>query len=311
MSPREEELQSPGTGSKLSPGRLIAQAREAHSLSASALAARLRLDPRIVQALERDDFENLPAPMFIKGYIRAIAKEINLDADAVLSAYDGLAVIEPPALADFASRAPVQVGLNSGVIKAVTFGLIGLLILLIVAWWLSQGEVTGAIEETIAVEQIGRDDSTDLLITPDLEAALDSPSWPLNVKQEDLAQGNLESELPAQSAPTSESDAVATQLDSDGEPRLPSDNQQLVISTKSEAWIEIYAADGSELFFGLAKANKPIELDGHRYYRLIIGNADSITLQHAAKEIDVKAIAIEGVAQFELGTMPVARDDAR
>ncbi|NQU70372.1 MAG: DUF4115 domain-containing protein, partial [Rhodospirillales bacterium] len=296
----------------------VAQGREAHSLSASALAGRLRLDPKIVQALERDDFENLPAPMFIKGYIRAISKELNLDVEVVLSAYDGLAVIDPPPLADFASRAPIQVGVNSGVIKAATYGLIGLLILLIVTWWRSQGDVPGAVEETIAEEQIQRDDRIDLLTSPEVEASVDSPGWPLNVKQEEFAEGNLESESEsesqaesgsepsseAQSGPesASENDVLVTELESESESGLQPGNQQLVIKTKNEAWVEIYAADGSELFFGLAKANKPIELDGYPYYRLIVGNTDSDTLQHATKDIDIKSVAVDGVAQLELGT---------
>jgi cytoskeleton protein RodZ len=323
MALREEEAQDPGTGPKLSPGRLIAQSREAHSLSASALATRLRLDPKIVQALERDDFENLPAPMFIKGYIRAISKELNLDAEVVLSAYHGLAVIDPPPLADFASRAPMQVGVNSGVIKAVTFGLIGLLVLLIVTWWRSQGDVPRAVEETVTEQQIQRDDPIDLLTSPDLEASIDAPGWPLNVKQEEFVEGYLDlesqadsvsepsSEAPSEPESSSENDALVTELEAQGESSSQPDSQQLVIKTKNEAWVEIYAADGSELFFGLAKANKPIELDGYPYYRLIVGNTDSVTLQHATKDVEIKSLAVDGVAQLELGTKPVARDEPR
>ena len=87
-----------------SPGRMIARAREAASISASDLAVRLRLDTRIVKALERDDFENLPAPMFVKGYIRSIAKELGTDAEAVLSAYELQTSVEPPSLAPYRSR---------------------------------------------------------------------------------------------------------------------------------------------------------------------------------------------------------------
>ncbi|MFT4563194.1 MAG: cytoskeleton protein RodZ [Gammaproteobacteria bacterium] len=312
MSSRNDETESPGSGPKSSPGRLIAQARDAHSLSPGALAARLRLDPKVIQALERDDFGNLPAPMFVKGYIRSIAKELNLDAEIVLNAYDGLAAVEPPALADFTSRAPVQVGVNSTVIKGVTLGLIGLLVVLVVIWWQSQGDI----EETVTEEQNLRDDSIDLLVYPDVEASLDLPGWPPDLRQEDFAQGDFESESEANftAETVAQNDAVGTQVDADdeaGEQDLPPGSQQLVVKTKSEAWVEIYAADGSALYFGLAKADKPIELDGHPYYRLIVGNTDSINLQHAAKDIDIKSLAVEGVAQFELGSKPATQDESQ
>ena len=96
-----------------SPGRLIAAAREAHSINPGDLAARLRLDTKIIKALERDDFENLPAPTFVKGYIRSIANELDIDATLILEAYAAHASLEPPTLADFSSRAPDQVGINS------------------------------------------------------------------------------------------------------------------------------------------------------------------------------------------------------
>ena len=119
-----------------SPGRLVAAAREARSINPADLAARLRLDTKIIKALERDDFENLPAPTFVKGYIRSIANELDVDAEPILESYAAHVSYDPPTLADFSSRAPEQVGINSTIIKVVTYALIATLILLIILWCL-------------------------------------------------------------------------------------------------------------------------------------------------------------------------------
>lgn len=69
------------------PGRRLRQAREAMGLSQADIAGHLRLSVAIVDALERDDFEHLPAATFIKGYLRNYAAEVSLPGDELIAAY--------------------------------------------------------------------------------------------------------------------------------------------------------------------------------------------------------------------------------
>jgi cytoskeleton protein RodZ len=276
----------------LSPGQMIAAGREAKSINATELAARLRLDTKIVQALERDDFQNLPAPMFVKGYIRSIAKELDIDPVKIVEAYEAHAVVAPPTLADFSSHAPDQVGVNSTGIKAVSYGLVAILTLLIIAWWRSNNE-----QPTTSVD-VANDNSIPQVSADQLpnnfpEIKDDADRWLLELAQTESIAGAIVTE------PDLDETVIETDVEAQG---------QLHISTSSEAWIEIYDGEGARLYYATAKAGDPIEIEGQGYYRLILGNSESITLRHNDEEIDLNRYSSAGVAQLELGIAP---DDAQ
>lgn len=269
-----------------SPGRMVAKAREAASISPADLALRLRLDTRIVKALERDDFENLPAPMFVKGYIRSIAKELGVDSEPILAAYESHTSVEPPSLADFSSRAPDQIGINSTSIKIVTYSLVALLVVLIALWGRSNVQDTET--ETVAEPQA----------EPYPDAGAPLPYSFDVVEHEAGSWQNVEPPAPPVEADPDASPDAATPAQISPDPG----SHDLTVETDSEAWVEIYSADDERLYFGMARAGRAIELTGQAYFRLILGNTDSISLRFDGEVIDLEPYARQGVAQLELGT---------
>lgn len=281
IEPGADKL-SPGD----SPGRMVAAAREARGINPADLAVRLRLDAKIIKALERDDFENLPAPTFVKGYIRSIAKELDVESAPILAAYTTHGAVEPPSLADFSSRPPEQVGINSTVIKTATYGIVAVLVLLIGLWWQSNREADSDHAERRAVATEGIDDAPQ----------------PLPYKYEIIDHGDESWRLARPTEPTISPDGSEQAL----APAAAANETQheLQLSTTSEAWIEIYDAQDNRLYFGMAKADKPVILSAQNYYRLILGNTDSISLRFDGKAIDLNPHAEQGVAQLELGEKP-------
>ncbi|MEQ8660576.1 MAG: helix-turn-helix transcriptional regulator [Gammaproteobacteria bacterium] len=116
-------------------GRLLHSAREARGLSVEDLAHLLRLEPRIVRALESEDFERLPPPAFVRGYLRAIAKEYGMESAAFLGVFEQRAGNEEPELADFKSRAPLQMTSETNLVRYTTLALVLLLVVMVVLWW--------------------------------------------------------------------------------------------------------------------------------------------------------------------------------
>lgn len=282
-----------------SPGRLIAAARESHSIGPADLAVRLRLDAKIVKALERDDFENLPEPTFVKGYIRSIAKELGIDAAPILEAYAAHASLDPPTLADFSSRAPEQVGINSTIIKAVTYVLAASLILLMALWWRS------AYENNTAESARGAAPGA---------AADSAPATPLSYSYTTIEHDEPGWRVPSPKEPfseVSETDPTAEQLE-ETEPAAPGDMPgRISITTTSEAWLEIYDGAGGRLYYGMAKADKAVEIAGQTYYRFVIGNSESVTLSFNGETVDLAPYSEEGVAQFELGSAAQSEPSAQ
>ncbi|MCC6195414.1 MAG: helix-turn-helix domain-containing protein [Burkholderiales bacterium] len=66
-------------------GELLRNAREALGASTDAIAQQLKLAPRQVQALEDNDFAQLPGRTFVRGFLRNYARLVRLDPDLVLS----------------------------------------------------------------------------------------------------------------------------------------------------------------------------------------------------------------------------------
>ena len=78
----------PGEGAETL-GSILATAREGLGLTVEQMAAELRVESRLLEALEEDRFEALPAPVFVKGYLRHLANRFGLEYDDLLHRYTG------------------------------------------------------------------------------------------------------------------------------------------------------------------------------------------------------------------------------
>ena len=69
-------------------GSVLEAARSARGLSLEEASAATRIRVRHLSALERDSFAELPAPVYVRGYLRTYATFLDLDGPALMSAYD-------------------------------------------------------------------------------------------------------------------------------------------------------------------------------------------------------------------------------
>ena len=84
------EENSPSQQTVDGPGSQLRKARERKGLEQSKMAAQLHLSQSMIQALEWDDYEKLPAAVFVQGYLRNYARLLEVDEDAVIQAYQEL-----------------------------------------------------------------------------------------------------------------------------------------------------------------------------------------------------------------------------
>lgn len=68
-------------------GGRLKYARERRGVSLAGAAAATKLSLEIVRAIERNDFDRLPAGMYRKAYIRTLAAEFGLDPDTLVTEY--------------------------------------------------------------------------------------------------------------------------------------------------------------------------------------------------------------------------------
>ena len=71
---------------QVSLGAMLREARERLNFSVADVAVQIKFSPRQIEALEADDFKNLPETAFLRGFVRSYAKILNLDAQPLLAA---------------------------------------------------------------------------------------------------------------------------------------------------------------------------------------------------------------------------------
>ncbi|MBM4202504.1 MAG: helix-turn-helix domain-containing protein, partial [Gammaproteobacteria bacterium] len=79
------DAESPATG--VGPGRALSEARMALGLSVEDVAAKLHLAASTVRALEADDYRGLPPAIFVRGYLKNLARLLDLDPIALVESY--------------------------------------------------------------------------------------------------------------------------------------------------------------------------------------------------------------------------------
>ena len=61
--------------------------REELGLSTENIANKLNLDPKLIELLEEDNYERFQVETYLKGYLRAYAKILDLDGDKIIALY--------------------------------------------------------------------------------------------------------------------------------------------------------------------------------------------------------------------------------
>ena len=69
-------------------GGRLRRARQQRGLSLHDAASRTKLSVKVLQAIERNDFESLPGGIYRKGYLRSLAGEVGLDPTEIAADYD-------------------------------------------------------------------------------------------------------------------------------------------------------------------------------------------------------------------------------
>jgi cytoskeleton protein RodZ len=132
------------------PGAQLREARHRANLSLEEVATQLRLDRRTVRALEENEFQYLPAPTFIRGYIRSYARLLGLPPGPILEAYDYQGFTPPAILADI-TQGP-QARFSDIPVRLATYLVAAGLVAMVIMWWHSRESTleTPAQVETIA-----------------------------------------------------------------------------------------------------------------------------------------------------------------
>lgn len=115
------------------PGAQLAQLREKKGFTKEYVAAKLHLRVRVIELLEADDYQHMPEPVFIKGYLRAYAKLLGLAPEPYLAVFNNQYSLEQkPEKALWQSRRESNKG--ERLVRWIT-GLVAVAAIVAVSFW--------------------------------------------------------------------------------------------------------------------------------------------------------------------------------
>lgn len=289
------------------PGKALAAQREALGWTVEQVADQLKLAVRQVVALEAGDYAALPGPAVVRGFIRAYAKVVKLDAAPLVA----MIPQETPEPGDAtgttvrrdkpASFSEVRFPTNGKRAGLPMLPILGVLVLIaagVGAWQFgllpssllhgaSQPAATPAAangQASVTVlppPVVGSGQIETTLIKPDQELKpTPSTSVPLiSVPPPAGAGGATGSGTPAGVAPAG--------TPAPGAAAAPAGANPLVINVREDSWVEVRRAKGAPLLARLVKGGSTETVDVSEPVTLVVGkpSAVSVTLRGAAVEL--------------------------
>ena len=127
------EQRSTGNG----PGERLQAARIQQGLSLDDVASRMHLSAAILKAIEKNEFEEITAPIFVKGYLRAYARIVSLDEDDMIDQYIDFYSKEDPPITS-TSNTTSELSTADPRMKWTTYIVVLVIGVSLAAWWWNQ-----------------------------------------------------------------------------------------------------------------------------------------------------------------------------
>jgi cytoskeleton protein RodZ len=292
-------------------GYTLAQARVRAGLSIEQAAARIRLHPKQLQAIENEDLQLLPAAAYVNGFVRNYAREIGIDPTPLIDDLNsklklrGLGGLEPdlgsggpmqgPLLDDRGWRHLVLAGI---VIALICAGLIGV--------WMARPSSAPALALRATAGKPADAQSTatsggeaagmaapgaDAVASP-AGAAAGSPASAPGAP----APGAEAGANPASAPAVSPSEAAGAPAPETKDARIPvaqvpppaGSTTGLLLRFIERSWVEVSQPDGRVLLSHIGEAGSVELVNASAPLVLVIGRADAVKVEYRGQVVNLK-----------------------
>lgn len=307
------------------PGELLKKAREAKGLTQVEVAKKLNFLPIYVPALENEEFEPLHSVTFVKGYLRAYARFLGIDADEVLHCF----AMHHPELATQETHNAVEVLKPEKNTSSLAFKLISLLVIvaliaIIIMWWQSRSleSLPSVSNQDVQVDTLDGNtiiapiEVEEIEIMAVDEDAAQKKTTDEVTKEEKLPEPVVEPEQPKpvaaakpkpqpkeEPATNSHLVAVTAAKTITGDPAAATlGNGKLVaLSFSDECWVEVRDNAGDLLHASLMQADDKILLEGQPPFRMVFGYGQAAKVFYRGEAFDFSSrIRANGYASIQV-----------
>lgn len=291
-----DQIEVNGDGSPVdipvSVGSTLREAREHLGLSIEDVENRLKFAPHQIEALEADDYGNLPEMSFVRRFVRSYARLLKLDPEPLLASLPAIQVQPSLYATSIEVEMPFQDNKAGHGLKTVW--LLTIPVVIAVVWvvfvWLNHREPTVPHETMEPV---------------DLPVAMTPASAVKAVPQQDLPVVPLA----AQTVPVPGSVAVAPAADNVassvkgmevGAGSAAQQSFSVQLQFKEKSWVRVKDHDGRVLLSKINPAGSEQKLDGRSPFSVEIGNARGVRLYYRGNTVDLAPYYNDGRARLTL-----------
>ena len=250
-------------GSKIALGKELAKIRLEKKLSIKEIAREIRIEPSVIKKIEKNDFESIGAPVFVKGYLRQYASFIEMDADEVLEKYNQLNPKEDasPIINDSVQQLSKFVVTPKIIIFSISSIAISMILWFLFSYFTQQDK---GFESNIITNNI----ELDLNQEPSnvTEAVAIEPEL---IESQDLTENITVIE---NQEPPNVTETVAI------EPVVVEERPSIVLTMnyRGLCWAEVYDSDGNQIFYGFGDADNNVNVTGVGPLDVTLGAADEL-----------------------------------
>jgi len=337
MTPPDSAEESMPNSRTMGPGDRLQAARIENGMSIEDIAMRMHLSVGILKSIEENNFDDITAPIFVKGYLRAYARIVSLSEDEMIEQYLNYYSDEDPPISPTSHLSP-EISPDDARVKWTTFlVIVGLLGFLAFWWWNQYQAKTDVVsldaEQTETMQQA--DVSSDIL-TSEIQVVEDTPVDQvaevdvslLTVDEPEVTEAKqaVETSEPVIPDPVEpEVTAAAVQAEVDEQEVVQQEvratnieaparaevsriaplggTEQLDIVVLADTWVDIKDANGHQLVYELLRADQEVNLIGSAPFTVFLGNAYGVNLIYQNETIDISSrIRNDSTARVTVGS---------
>lgn len=278
-----EETAGPQAQPAVGVGAELTRAREALGLSIADIAQQLKFSARQIEALEDERYQDLPTGTFARGMLRAYARLLKLDAEALVGRV-AVRLAAPDNTAAVASVRRAIPIIDSARRSNLTYVALSVALLAVIA--------------AVIIEwQQERSRAARLSFVP----AAQAPQGALEPQRSPVASAAASSIVtPPQVAPMAEGEANPKPAAESRPQPLAEGSRRLVLRFERESWVEVRGRGGKLLLSQLNAAGSERQVEGEPPFQLIIGNAQHVRLTYGDRPVDLSPHVKVEVARLTL-----------
>jgi cytoskeleton protein RodZ len=256
-------------------GARLTAARERAGITITEVAARLRLHPNQVRALEQENFSALPEAAYVRGFLRSYARLVGVDPAPLVDDLNGKVSPATASVVDGMTRtsdySPVKAAAQEQASRLFVLGLavVALIALGVVGWYATRQPSDSP------AKSAGR---TMAPAAAPTSAAVTAPPPPV-----------VEAPTPAATA----TEAAPTSAEAASGP-VP----LVTMTFNGVSWVEVTDANGKVLLSQLAKAGEVHQPSGTPPLSIVIGDASKATVAVRGEPMNLETVARSNIARF-------------